>query len=262
MSSSYKIKVVAAGWEPAKKYFFQNCDRNLNSFFDGCYITVGVAIRRISYSDEFGDCLSMYIWDINSSERFHFIVPTFFRGAAACLLFYDISIPQSFEQLNHWIQHIRANPGYVPIYIVAYKSQIKEKTNFEEINDFVEANDINEFYLMSIRKVFRASQIFDDITARISEYIFSHKAQIPKISINDQNLYKKFILTFSRCPICLAKNHQSTLNRVFFSKDTRMKKFKEKLIQLMNFSENFEDHYLNKIKIGIPCCSCHNKIFS
>ena len=96
MSSSFKIKVVAAGWEPAKKDFFQKCRRNINSFFNSTYMTVGVDIKTTSYSNEYGDRLTMGIWDINSSGRFRFIYPTFFKGAAACLLFYDISIPQSF----------------------------------------------------------------------------------------------------------------------------------------------------------------------
>ncbi|MHA2429442.1 MAG: hypothetical protein ACXACC_00275 [Promethearchaeota archaeon] len=262
MSSSFKIKVVAAGWEPAKKDFFQKCKRNINSFFNGCYITVGVDIKTASYSNEYDDRLTMGIWDINSSGRFRFIYPTFFKGAAACLLFYDISIPQSFEQLNDLMQHIRSDARYIPIFVIAYKSHIKDKTNFEEINDFIEANDIAGFYLMAIRKEFRASQIFDEITVRISEYIFYHRAEMPKISDNEKRLYKKFISAFSRCPICLGKNHKSNLSRVFFSKDSRTKKLKENLVDLMNFSENFDDNYLNKIKIGIPCCSCHNKIFS
>ncbi len=262
MSSSFKIKVIAAGWEPAKKDFFQKCSQNLNSFFNSCYITVGVDIKTTSYSNEYGDRLTMSIWDINSSGRFRFIYPTFFKGAAACFLFYDISIPQSFEQLNDMMQHFRSDARHVPIFIIAYKSHIKDNINFEEINDFVEANDITGFYLISVRKVFRASQIFDEITARISEYIFYHRAEIPKISDNEKRLYKKFLSAFSRCPICLGKNHKSNLTRVFFSKDSRTKKLKENLIDLLNFSENFDNNYLSKIKIGIPCCSCHNKIFS
>ena len=159
------------------------------------------------------------------------------------------------------MQHFRSDARYIPIFIIAYKSIIKDKTNFEEINDFFEANEIAGFYLMSIRKVFRASQIFDEITARISEYIFYHRAET-KISDNEKRLYKKFISAFSRCPICFGKNHKSNLTRVFFSKDSRTKKLKENLVDLLNFSENFDDNHLNNIKIGIPCCSCHNKIFS
>ena len=259
MSSSFKIKVIAAGWEPAKKHFFQKCSRDLNSFFNGTYVTVGVDIKTASYSNEYDDCLTMSIWDINSSGRFHFIYPTFFKGAATCLLFYDISIPQSVEQLNDLMQLFARN---IPIFIIAYKSHIKDPINFEEINDFVEANDITGFYLISVRKVFRTPQVFDDIVTRISEYIFYHRAEKPKMSDKEKSLYERFISAFSRCPICLVKNHKSNLNRIFFSKDSRTKKLKENLIHILNYSENFNDNYLNNIKIGIPCCSCHNKIFS
>ena len=262
MSSLFKIKVVAAGWEPAKNDFFQKCRRNINSFFKGCYITVGVDIKTTSHSNEYGDLLTMSIWNINSSQRFRFIYPTFFKGAAACLLFYDISIPQSFEQLNDFIPHFRSDARHIPIFIIAYKSHVIDKIYLEEINDFVEANDITGFYLVSIRKAFRARQIFDDIGTRLSEYIFYHRAEMPKISDNEKMLYKKFLAAFSRCPICLGKNHKSNLTGVFFSIDSHTKKLKESLVGLMNFSENFDDNYLKKIKVGIPCCSCYKKIFS
>ena len=135
MSSSFKIKVVAAGWEPAKKDFFQKCRRNINSFFNSCYMTVGVDIKTASYSNDFDDCLTMSIWDINSSERFRFIYPNFFKGAAACLLFYDISVPQSFKQLNYYMQYMRSDARYNPIFMLSYLMKgVKLFPNTEEDN--------------------------------------------------------------------------------------------------------------------------------
>lgn len=262
MSSSFKIKVVAAGWEPAKKEFFQRNSRNIRSFFRNCYITTGIEIKTLSYSNEYNDSLTMSIWNINSSERFRFMAPTFFRGAAACLLFYDISNPLSFKELEYWIQCTRSNATQNPTFVIADKSNIKDKINFEEVNNFVEENEIAGYYIISIRKIDRISRIYNEIIARIAEYIFSYRVDKTKISEEEQKLYKKFILTYRRCPMCLSSNHTHNLNRIFFSKEHRTRKLREKLVRLMNYSENFEDNYLNKIKIGIPCCSCHKKIFS
>jgi len=262
MSSSFKIKVVAAGWEPAKKEFFQRCGRNLRNFFRNCYITTGIEIKTLSYSNEYDDSLTMSIWNINSSQRFRFMAPTFFRGAAAYLLFYDISSPQSVKELEYWIQCTSSNTRQNPTFVIAYKSNLNDKINFEKINDFVEEYEIAGFYIISIRKLDRISRIFNEIVSRIAEYIFSYRVDKTKISEEEQKLYKKFILTYRRCPMCLSMNHKHNLNRIFFSTELRTRKFREKLVRLMNYSENFEDNYLNKIKIGIPCCSCHKKVFS
>jgi len=40
-----------------------------------------------------------------------------------------------------------------------------------------------------------------------------------------------------------------------------MMELRERLIELMDASKDFDTLYYNKIRLGIPCCSCFKKQF-
>mmetsp|Transcript_16938 Transcript_16938/g.24481 ORF Transcript_16938/g.24481 Transcript_16938/m.24481 type:complete len:173 (-) Transcript_16938:438-956(-) len=44
----------------------------------------------------------LQIWDTAGQERFQSLGVGFYRGADACILVYDITDPQSLENLDHW----------------------------------------------------------------------------------------------------------------------------------------------------------------
>ena len=45
---------------------------------------------------------NLQIWDTAGQERFQSLGTSFYRGADACLLVYDVSDPKSFENLENW----------------------------------------------------------------------------------------------------------------------------------------------------------------
>jgi hypothetical protein len=160
---------------------------------------------------------------------------------------------------------IRASRANVPIFLIVNNPDLEMKIGYEDILRFVEEHQIEGFFLLSVRNRNRSSIIFDRISQKILESIGSESA-IKKfrntLSPKEESVYQKFLSYFSRCPICGNKNHQSNLNQIFFPLNLYRKNFKESLLNLMRQSENNEKAYTNKIKVGIPCCSCHKKVFS
>jgi GTPase SAR1 family protein len=187
---------------------------------------------------------------------------TFFRGAVACLLFYDISVSESFKDLRYWLEQVRLFAGPVPIFLVAIKSNLKDKIDLAKLSDFVEINEISRFYLISVREEFRTSQIFENIVSRIFEHIVYYRPENIKLTDQEKSLYNKFLVAFSKCPICSTKNHLSNLNRIFFSQDSNLSEMRRNLINLIQSSEYFDEMPLEKVKMGILCCSCYKKVFS
>jgi Ras-related protein Rab-7A len=45
---------------------------------------------------------ALQIWDTAGQERFQSLGRAFYRGADACILVYDITDPESLENLDHW----------------------------------------------------------------------------------------------------------------------------------------------------------------
>lgn len=47
-------------------------------------------------------CISLQIWDTAGQERFQSLGVAFYRGADCCVLVYDSTKQQSFDNLDHW----------------------------------------------------------------------------------------------------------------------------------------------------------------
>ena len=260
MSSSFKIKVVAVGHRSVKSIFFQNCNQISTFFSESSIMTVGVDVKVGRYSNE--DDLTMSIWDISRRQRFRGFYNTFFRGAAAYLIFYEISENHSYWEIEGWINTIRIYAVNMPIFLIMYKSNLKMKIGFEDMIRLVEEYQIEGCFLLSVRKRNRSSKIFNDISQKILENIGSIKKYRNELSPKEGKIYQKFMNYFSRCPMCGKMNHQSNLNQIYFPTNPNQKKFRESLLNLMKQSENHDKDYMNRIKVGIPCCSCHQKVFS
>lgn len=73
---------------------------------------------------------------------------------------------------------------------------------------------------------------------------------------SDLNHLQNFIVKYSLCPICGAKNHNDYLTS--FYNDDNKKIIREYLVNSMNLSEKLDKF---KINIGIPCCNCFEQFF-
>ena len=46
------------------------------------------------------------VWDTAGQEKFHSLVPMFYRHASAALLVFDLADRKTFEDLQSWIQGV------------------------------------------------------------------------------------------------------------------------------------------------------------
>ena len=91
-------------------------------------VTIGVefGVRRVEVN---GQALKLQIWDTAGQESFRSITRSYYRGAAAALLVYDISRRATFRNCKTWLTEARAcgNPQMVVI-LVGNKSDLSEST--------------------------------------------------------------------------------------------------------------------------------------
>eukprot|EP01113_Clastostelium_recurvatum_P000455 TRINITY_DN101_c0_g1_i2.p1 TRINITY_DN101_c0_g1~~TRINITY_DN101_c0_g1_i2.p1 ORF type:complete len:985 (+),score=334.30 TRINITY_DN101_c0_g1_i2:83-3037(+) len=77
-----------------------------DSFFSESYIsTIGVdfKVRTVELN---GYTVKLQIWDTTGQERFRTITSSYYRGAHAILLVYDITDTVSFNNIKQWLQEI------------------------------------------------------------------------------------------------------------------------------------------------------------
>jgi small GTP-binding protein len=88
------------------------------------------------------------IWDTAGQEKYASLAPMYYRGAAACILVYDISSRSSFEMLQTWAYQLQTNgPRDLILAVCGNKLDLEEarQTSQEEAIDF--AQSIGAFYM-------------------------------------------------------------------------------------------------------------------
>ncbi|KAF2262625.1 GTP-binding protein yptV5 [Lojkania enalia] len=86
----------------------------------------------------------LQIWDTAGQERFRSISKLYYRGANAGVLCYDITDPQSFEEMGRWMKELKQNLGDdIILHVVGTKSDMvaedpsKRKVPFERCIAYV-----------------------------------------------------------------------------------------------------------------------------
>ena len=92
------------------------------------------------------DTVELCIWDTAGEERFHSIGSTFYRGADACLLVYDLTQRDSLNRLEYWMDDIVQKSGIsnqdeFPFIVFGNKSDLVESRQIdpEAASKWVEA---------------------------------------------------------------------------------------------------------------------------
>ena len=265
---SYLSKVLVVGQEGiGKRTFFASCD-DVRIGPESSYNTVGVAINTTQVSVNDGDEIRLIFWNINPRERFHFIFPSLFRGAAGCLLFFDISDHSSFEALSRWLNLIRTYSGNIPIVLIATKSDLSHNVFNEEIDDFIESNELDGYFSTTNKSKIVKNFIFKRLGNKILSFLrtrpslpaFNYK-WLDHLSEEEKKSLQDFVSFFSRCPVCKSENHRNYLERFYLSEDDEKIMLRDKLVELMEYSYYVGSNFTNEIILGIPCCNCFKKYF-
>lgn len=85
------------------------------------------------------------IWDTAGQERYRSLAPMYYRGAAAAVVVYDITNPDSFTGAKSWVKELqrRGDPNVV-IALAGNKADLesRRKVEFEEANAYAQQEGI------------------------------------------------------------------------------------------------------------------------
>ncbi|THC94429.1 hypothetical protein EYZ11_006097 [Aspergillus tanneri] len=128
MSSSLEAKIVVLGAQGVGKTSL--VQRYVKNAFNpsGTASTVGASFVTKRVLDSASDTIvRLQIWDTAGQERFRSISRLYYRGANACLLCYDITDEQSFQEMTGWLLELKNNlteDDPIVIHVVGTKSDI------------------------------------------------------------------------------------------------------------------------------------------
>lgn len=64
--------------------------------------TIGVDFKVKTINID-GNKMKLALWDTAGQERFRTLTPSYYRGAQGVVFVYDVSVRQTFEKLNEWL---------------------------------------------------------------------------------------------------------------------------------------------------------------
>lgn len=95
-------------------------------FRESYIMTVGTsfAVKEL----DFGDTLvRLQLWDLAGQPHFSSVRPVFYRGAAGCILVYDVTRRHTFDNIPGWYQEVSQVTGNIPSALVANKVDLVDQ---------------------------------------------------------------------------------------------------------------------------------------
>ena len=132
-----------------------------NSFQEHTASTIGIEYEFTTINVN-GKSVKLSIWDTAGQEKFKSVSRAYYRQAACVLLVFDITVKETFEHVNSWLQDVRSLSDGEPSFIlVGNKSDLAESrvVSTSEAQDFGEENHI-EYIETSAKEGTNVSEAF------------------------------------------------------------------------------------------------------
>lgn len=165
----FKILLIGDSGVGKSSLLARYCD---NVFCESYFSTIGVdfRIKTIKFKDGIA---KLQIWDTAGQERFRSITKTYYRGANAIIIVFDIQDENWRSQIANWINEIDFSNSHPNIIILAgnkidqINADWNKKLVYQEINEF--ANNLNCVFInVSAKTGENVEQIFDVICDKLN----------------------------------------------------------------------------------------------
>jgi len=129
-----------------------------------------------------GSRCRLQLWDTAGQERFRSLAPMYYRGAAAAVLVYDVTSPETFKKVKEWVKELRTNV-FEEIILVVVGNQVDKpypKVTKEEAAEYA-ASIGALFFETSAKKNMGIEELFLEIAKLLVENknftsLHSHRA--------------------------------------------------------------------------------------
>ena len=189
MSDDCVYKVLLLGDSTVGKtcFLLRYCDK---TFQETHLATIGFDYRLKNMTLQNGKKIKLQIWDTAGQDRFRAITKNYYKGANGIIIIYDVTNPQTYENVKIWISQIReeANPNVV-IYLAGNKIDVPDEERIVKTEDGQKiADEFNlPFFETSAKDGINVNEAFESLVEKIDE-VYS-KLEPPKIEVKKNKLY-------------------------------------------------------------------------
>jgi small GTP-binding protein len=145
----YIFKICVIGPSMSGKTSLLNRFIN-NTFNSHYYSTIGSDF--FIYNTKSDDIpVKLQLWDLAGNRRFRNVIPVYCRGTFGCILMFDLSDRQSYNEITEHLEYFQQNQsGYANssrieepvIYLVGNKNDLNREVLFEEAEEYAKNNNM------------------------------------------------------------------------------------------------------------------------
>ncbi|XP_063905000.1 uncharacterized protein LOC135124068 [Zophobas morio] len=141
-----------------------------NSLKDNVDVTVGCDLYTCKHviHDIVDWTLKLHIWDTADQERYHSIIPQYYRDAKVALLVFEIISQPSFEKMQRWFAELKDNISPMVLCVIGNKTDLEEQRQVTKKQAQYYAESIGaSYYECSAKKGRGIREVFDDVARRM-----------------------------------------------------------------------------------------------
>lgn len=117
--------------------------------------------------------IKFQVWDTAGQEKYHSLAPMYYRGAAAAIIVYDITRPNTFNILKNWVDELRSKgPKDIAIAIAGNKADLANRREVDQAMAAAYADEIGAMYVETSAK--------DDLNVQDIFVKLSHRLPAPQ----------------------------------------------------------------------------------
>ena len=140
--------------------------------------------------------VNIQLWDTAGTEMFQSLSSSYYRNSCGALVVFDVLDRKSFESLNTWINYYREHRDQKYeelIYLIGNKIDSKDRViSKKEAMDFMEENNLKEYYESSAKKGDNIDNIFNNIAKDLIKiYGNNNNNKSMRISLNRPSIQRK-----------------------------------------------------------------------
>ena len=135
-------------------------------FIEDTVQTIGVDFKLVM-KKYLNKKFKLQIWDTAGHERFRTITNSYYRGADAVILVFDLTRENTFQEVLYWIREIKNNASNnILIHLVGNKNDLPKKVKKEDIQSLVLNLQI-PYIETSAKNDFNLEILFDELIRQL-----------------------------------------------------------------------------------------------
>ena len=133
-----------------------------NDFDTNYQVTIGVQVKKKEVALK-ENTVSLLIWDIEGNTSIQKARKTYLMGSSGFIYVFDLSRPETFENISLEIEYLAKNYPNTPILIIGNKEDLVDTA---EKKEYFLKKDINVDYFSSAKSGKSVNEMFQDLSKK------------------------------------------------------------------------------------------------